>query len=75
MTKRGQESADRNSLTIKTSEEGWFKELAIAYKDRKKVLLIDNANVGIDPNDQSLVRMGRRASLSRQDWAVSFIYK
>ena len=56
--------------TIRTSQPGWFPRLAQAYRDRKPVLLVDDANVGIDPKSQSLVSIGIKAGLSPADWAA-----
>ncbi|MGA2975001.1 MAG: hypothetical protein ABSF77_06800 [Spirochaetia bacterium] len=44
--------------------------LAKAYRDRTPVLLVDDANVGIDPQSQSLVSMGIKAGLSPADWTA-----
>ena len=55
-------------FTIRTSEPGWFKRLAQAYKNRESGLLIDDANVGIDPSAQSLVGIGIKAGLSTAEW-------
>lgn len=55
---------------IKTSESGWFKTLTEAYKNRHPVTLIDDANIGIDPSDQSLISMGLKAKLSPADWTA-----
>lgn len=56
--------------TIRTSQPGWFPRLAQAYRDRKPVLLVDDANVGIDPQSESLVTMGIKAGLPPADWAA-----
>ncbi len=56
--------------TIRTSEKGWFANLARAYRARTPVLLVDDARVGIDPQSQSLVTMGLRARLSVADWVA-----
>jgi hypothetical protein len=58
------------SGTIRTSQPGWFERLARAYRDRRPVLLVDDARVGIDPKSQSLVSMGIRAGLSVADWVA-----
>jgi len=58
------------SATIRTSQPGWFQQLAAAYRDRQPVLLVDDAHVGIDPQSQSLVGMGIKAGLSAADWAA-----
>ena len=50
--------------TIRTSHKGWLTELAKAYKDQTPALVIDDANVGIDPSTHTLFDMGRKAELS-----------
>lgn len=53
-----------SQLTIRTSQKGWLTELAKAYKDQTPALVIDDANVGIDPSTHTLFDMGRKADLS-----------
>jgi hypothetical protein len=55
-------------VEIRTSEEGWLAHLAETYRDKKPILLVDDAKVGIDPSTQSLWQMGRRAGLRREEW-------
>ncbi len=57
-----------NEVQIKTSSREWLKELAKAYKSRKRVKLIDDAGLGIDPSSQSLFDMGQRTDMSMRDW-------
>jgi len=64
------EKIEEADTVIRTSQPGWFPRLAQAYRDRKPVLLVDDANVGIDPEHQSLVSMGIKAGLSPADWAA-----
>ena len=52
---------------IRTSERGWLAKLAAAYKEQRPILIIDDANVGIDPQNQTLLDMGRKANLSRAE--------
>ena len=59
-----------SQLTIRTSTQGWLTELAKAYKDQTSVLIIDDANVGIDPSTQTLFDMGRKAELSKAEIAA-----
>jgi|GEM_PF-844962 len=59
-----------SDATIRTSQPGWFERLARAYRDRQPVMLVDDAQVGIDPQSQSLVAMGIKAGLSAADWAA-----
>ena len=43
-----------NEVIIRTSERDWFRALAKAYKQKIHVLIIDDANVGIDPSSENL---------------------
>ena len=54
---------------IKTSSAGWFTQLARAYKLRARVVLVDDAKVGISPDSETLLDMGKRARLSAREWA------
>jgi hypothetical protein len=53
---------------IRTSREGWLAELSKAYREKKPVTVIDDAKVGIAPNVDSLLQMGRKSKLSREEW-------
>lgn len=53
---------------IRTSTRGWLAELARAYRERVRIIIIDDANVGIDPSSDTLLDMGLKAGLSREDW-------
>jgi hypothetical protein len=59
---------NRTVLMISTSSQGWLAELAKAYRNRVRVVLIDDANAGIDPNNQTILNMGMRSRLSRNEW-------
>jgi hypothetical protein len=56
-------------MMIKTSSAGWFSQLARAYKLRARVRLVDDAKVGISPDSETLLDMGKRARLSAREWA------
>ena len=60
-------------VTIRTSEQGWLARLAKAYRNRDRVVIIDDANVGIDPSSQTLLDMGLKTGLSRQEWIAVLI--
>jgi hypothetical protein len=60
-------------LTIRTSEQGWLAQLAEAYRNRHQVVIIDDANVGIDPSSQTLLDMGLKTGLSRKEWIAVLI--
>lgn len=57
-------------IQIRTSEEGWFTQLARAYKQKTPVLLVDDAKVGIDPAVESLAAMGLKAKLTPREWSA-----
>jgi len=44
-------------------------ELARAYREHQPVLVVDDAGIGLDPANQSLLGMGRAAGLSRREWS------
>ncbi len=56
---------------IRTSQSGWFSDVARAYKDEKPIQIIDDANVGIDPNGQTLFQMGLQAKLGTGEWTAA----
>jgi hypothetical protein len=58
------------NLTIRTSDQGWLPQLATAYRNRDQIVIIDDAHVGLDPANQSLLDMGLKAGLSRNDWTA-----
>jgi hypothetical protein len=55
---------------IRTSEQDWLPRLTRAWRDRAEVDLIDDAQLGIDPATQSLLRMGLTARLTRREWTA-----
>ena len=54
--------------TIRTSEKNWLAQLTASYRRRAPVELIDDAQVGIDPAQQSLLQMGLSGQLTRREW-------
>lgn len=63
------ESGDDSALTIRTSEPGWLEKLAAAYREERDLLVIDDAEIGLDPANQTILGMGKAAGLSRREWA------
>lgn len=57
-----------NALTIRTSSPNWLGTLANAYKSKTYTYLIDDAGLGIDPMNETLFEMGRKANLSQREW-------
>ena len=57
-------------IQIRTSEKGWFTQLAQAYRQKTPVFLIDDARVGIDPAVDTLAAMGLKAKLTPREWSA-----
>ncbi|NJO90769.1 MAG: hypothetical protein HC831_18745 [Chloroflexia bacterium] len=47
-----------------------MKKLAECYKKKIPITLIDDANFGIDPNDDTILAMGLKAKLTIADWVA-----
>jgi hypothetical protein len=60
-------------LSTKTSESGWLTKLAEAYKEKRKITIIDDAHVGIDPSSETLLQMGKKAKLNSREWTAILI--
>lgn len=58
------------TTTIRTSEKDWLARLTAAYRARAAVELIDDAQVGIDPAQQSLLQMGVTGRLTPREWTA-----
>jgi hypothetical protein len=61
------------SVPIRTSSPGWLGTLAKAYRSKTSVYLVDDAQLGIDPINDTLLDMGRKANLSRREWMAVLI--
>lgn len=62
-----------SDLAIYTSSPKWLRDLARAYKSQMTVTLIDDARLGVNPVNQTLLDMGRKANLGVQDWVAVII--
>lgn len=62
-----------NSLVIHTSAPGWLTTLAKSYQSKTSVVLIDDANIGVNPINDTLLDMGRKANLSQREWIAVLI--
>jgi len=60
---------DSIERVVKTSDPGWLKAIAVLYKARMNGLLVDDAGLGIDPAQQTLLEMARSSGLSRREIA------
>jgi hypothetical protein len=56
-------------LVVRTSQPDWLKALAVIYRNRKPVLLIDDAGLNVDPASFTLLQMAREAKLSGREVA------
>ena len=54
---------------IKTSSTDWLRNVVEAYKERRAFLLEDDAHLGIDPREETILQMGRKANLTRREWS------
>jgi len=58
------------TLVIKTSEQNWLGQMAGAYRKKQPITLIDDAKVGVNPENQTILQMGKEASLSKGEWVA-----
>ena len=56
-------------LIVRTSQPDWLKTLAVAYRNRKPALLIDDAGLHVDPASFTLLQMAREVKLSHREIA------
>ena len=52
---------------VKTSDPDWLKALAGVYQARKESLLIDDAGLGADPAQQTLLQMAKHSGLAKRE--------
>ncbi|MGM9424679.1 hypothetical protein [Hydrogenophaga sp. MI9] len=61
------------NITIRTSSANWLADLAKAYQSRATIYLLDDANLGVDPINQTILDMGRKANLSQREWIAVLV--
>ena len=54
---------------VRTSDPNWLRTLALLYRARASGVLIDDAGLGINPEDQTLLQMARVSGLSKREIA------
>ena len=54
---------------VRTSDPGWLRSLALLYKARQAGVIVDDAHLGINPEDQTLLQMARISGLSKREIA------
>jgi hypothetical protein len=59
--------SDLNETIVRTSDPNWLRTLAIMYRTRLTGVLVDDAALGINPGDQTLLQMARVSGLSRRE--------
>jgi len=60
---------DSIERVVKTSDPDWLQAIAVLYKARMNGLLVDDAGLGIDPAQQTLLQMPRHSRLSAREIA------
>jgi hypothetical protein len=60
---------DSREKIVRTSDPNWLRTLALLYRSRLSGVIIDDANLGINPEDQTLLQMARISGLSRREIA------
>lgn len=58
---------DSQERIVRTSDAEWLRTLALMYRARLAGVLIDDAHLGINPGDQTLLQMARVSGLSRRE--------
>jgi hypothetical protein len=58
---------------IETSQSGWLVELTKSYKAKEPVMLVDDARIGLNPESESLLLMGKKARLSAREWTAVLV--
>jgi len=58
---------DSGETIVKTSDPQWLRRLALLYKDRLAGVLVDDAQLGINPQDQTLLQMARNSGLANRE--------
>ena len=58
----------QEKLILRTSQPDWLKALAVIYKSRQPALIIDDANLGVDPASFTLLQMAREVGLSHKEF-------
>jgi hypothetical protein len=59
-----------NEEIVRTSQAGWLDTLAATYRKQMPALLIDDADLGIDPASQTLLDMAKTAKLPKRELAA-----
>jgi hypothetical protein len=61
--------SDSHEQIVRTSDPNWLRTLALLYRARQSGVLVDDAHLGINPEDQTLLQMARVSGLSRREIA------
>lgn len=65
--------SEEKGLVVKTSHPDWLVSVANAYKSQMSFRIVDDARIGIDPINDTLLDMGRKANLSQREWIAVLI--
>ena len=61
--------SDSREQIVRTSDPNWLRTLATLYRVRQAGVLVDDAHLGINPEDQTLLQMARVSGLSPREIA------
>jgi len=62
------EKSQNQMPEVRTSAQNWLEQLTRFYKDHEVVSIVNDADLPIDPTEQTLLQMGRVGSLSKTQW-------
>jgi len=63
--------ANSKPQKIRSSDAEWFSRVLVAYQGRVPFVFIDDAELGIDLERQSLAQIGIKARLVTKDWVAA----
>jgi hypothetical protein len=58
---------ESDKTIVRTSDPEWLRRLALLYKARLAGVLVDDAELGIRPEDQTLLQMARSSGLAKRE--------
>jgi hypothetical protein len=56
------------AIMIRTSEAGWLERLTRTYRSKQDTNFVDDAHLGVDPENQTIRQMGTQAGLGMVEW-------
>jgi hypothetical protein len=62
-----------SGLVVRTSAPAWLVSVAKAYKAQASFVLLDDAGLGIDPINDTLLTMAKKANLASREWIAVLV--